>query len=105
MIPHRLMHGTAANSVQRAIEQKLTDTLKPLLLKVTNESHMHRGHAGVQDTDSTETHFSIVVVSEAFTDMSRLDRQRLVNKLLKDQFDNGLHAATMMCKAPNDPSR
>lgn len=90
------------STIQKSIERKLTDSLTPVTLTVTNESHMHRGHAGVQGTTSTETHFNINIVSEKFTNMSRIDRQRLVNNLLKEEFDNGLHAAAMVCKSPSE---
>lgn len=99
---YRLMHSGASKSIQSSIEAKLTQALNPIVLKVTNESHMHRGHAGVQGSTSTETHFDIEVVSDTFTSLSRVARQRLVNNLLKEEFDNGLHAVAMRCKAPND---
>lgn len=89
--------------MQTAIETKLRSALNPAVLQVTNQSHMHRGHAGVQGSTSSETHFDIVIVSESFTGMSRLERHRTVNRILKEEFDQGLHAAAIKCSAPTDP--
>ena len=59
---------------------------------------MNRGHAGVRDATVQETHFNVEIVSEHFRDKNRVERQRMVNSLLKDDFDNGLHALALSCK-------
>ena len=85
-----------------AITEKLTKSLNPARLVVTDESHMHRGHAGVQGATTKETHFNVEIVSEQFNNVNRVQRQRLVNNLLKDEFDNGLHALALSCKSPDE---
>lgn len=47
-----------------AIEQKLTQALSPTRLEITDNSHKHVGHAGAHPEG--ESHFALVVVSEAF---------------------------------------
>lgn len=85
-----------------SITEKLTNSLAPVKLVVNDDSHMHRGHAGVKDASIPETHFSIEVVSEKFAGVGRVQRQRMVNNLLSDEFANGLHAVALSCKTPEE---
>lgn len=80
-------------SRQDSIRHKITEAFEPLQFDLENESHMHSG-------PRTESHFKIFVVSAAFEDLSRVDRQRLVNDCLKSEFEEGLHALTMRLKTP-----
>lgn len=84
-----------SNRTQRIIQA--LQSLQPIELKLADDSHKHAGHvehlgdqAGVG-----ETHFHLTLVSETFEGLSRIDRQRLVNDLLADEFKNGLHALQM----------
>jgi BolA family transcriptional regulator, general stress-responsive regulator len=75
--------------------------LRPLELKVDDESHLHAGHAGSRE--GGETHFRIDVVSEAFAGKSRVERHRMVNGLLADAFSrDGLHALAIRARAPGE---
>ena len=56
--------------------------LKPVFLEVSDESHMHsRGQ---------ETHYKAVIVSEAFTGLSKVRRQQAVYAALKDAMPYAL---------------
>jgi stress-induced morphogen len=85
-----------------AITEKLYSELCPVSLVVTDESHKHRGHAEVAGSAATETHFDIQVVSNKFVGLNRVQRQRLVNDLLKQEFEIGLHAVSMSCKTADE---
>ncbi|MEQ9489768.1 MAG: BolA family protein [Alphaproteobacteria bacterium] len=84
--------------VRDRIVAKLTSAFAPTQLKVTDESAMHAGHAGAPD--GGESHFHVLVVSEAFAGQSRLDRQRAVNAVLADELAGPVHALTMTVEAP-----
>jgi BolA protein len=96
-------------SRQSRIETALTDRFQPERLKVINESHLHAGHnhSGSdhhEAFDGTgETHFRIRIVSGAFSGMSRIERHRAVNALLKDELDGGLHAMAVEASARENP--
>ncbi|MDX2274464.1 MAG: BolA family protein [Hyphomonadaceae bacterium] len=83
---------------------RITDTLrtqfKPDALEVIDESGFHAGHAGARP--GGETHFRIRMVSAAFLAKSRVDRQRLINAALREEFENGLHALAMELRAPGE---
>lgn len=82
------------------ITQTLQERLHPSQLTVTDESEQHRGHGGWRE--GGETHFRVYIVSDAFTGKSRVDRHRLVNDVLKEAFDRGLHALAVQAKAPGE---
>ena len=48
-------------SVEKIIESKLQEELKPMKLVIDNVSHQHAGHAGSPGTG--ESHFDVAVVS------------------------------------------
>ncbi|NIR32170.1 MAG: BolA/IbaG family iron-sulfur metabolism protein [Gammaproteobacteria bacterium] len=75
--------------VQRLIEEKLAAGLDPLHLEVTNESHRHNVPPG------SESHFKVVLVSDAFADRSLVQRHRMVHELLADPMARGIHALAL----------
>ncbi|WP_134500442.1 BolA family protein [Microvirga pakistanensis] len=82
------------------ITQTLQERLQPSQLTVMDESEQHRGHGGWRE--GGETHFRVYIVSNAFSGKSRVERHRLVNEVLKDAFDRGLHALAVQAKAPGE---
>lgn len=68
----------------------LQKAFSPESLEVIDESHHHEGHGGW--SESGETHFRIRIKSAAFDGKSRLSQHRLVNDVLKDELQGGLHA-------------
>ena len=75
--------------------------MHPTALSVENESWKHAGHSG--DDGSGETHFAVAVESAAFAGLSRVERQRLVNRALADLIaPGGIHALAIKAKAPNE---
>ncbi len=79
--------------LETRIRQQLADALAPVHLELVNESHMHSGPA-------TESHFNLVVVSDAFQGKRLVGRHRLVYGALGDQLRAGLHALTMKTLTP-----
>ncbi len=72
------------------IDAALRERLQPISLTVVDESHQHIGHAGWRE--GGETHFRLDIVSAAFAGKSRVERHRMVNEVLADAFQLGLHA-------------
>jgi BolA-like protein 1 len=81
-------------SVAETIREKIQTSLSPAHLEVDNESHMHSVPKG------SETHFKVLVVSEAFSGMSPVDRHRKVNAVLSAEFSSGLHALSLRTLTP-----
>jgi BolA-like protein 1 len=79
---------------QERIERALADAFGPEQLVVENESHTHSVPKG------SETHFKVLVVSEAFAGQGLVARQRRVNELLRGEFAEGLHALSLRLLTP-----
>ena len=90
-------------SVADTIRAKLTERFTPIRLEISDESHRHAGHEGARPEG--ETHFSITIVSAAFTGESRVARQRLVYQTLADELATRVHALSLTTLAPNEDMR
>jgi BolA family transcriptional regulator, general stress-responsive regulator len=88
------------NPLSRASRMKnlLKTQFAPAMLELVDESSRHAGHAGA--APGGETHFHLKLVSTVFEGRSRLDRQRLVNAALGEEFNTGLHALSLDLKTP-----
>jgi BolA protein len=86
--------------VAATIEAKLTTAFAPLRLKVTDESHKHKGHAGARPEG--ESHFHVEIVSGAFAGKSRVERQRLVYAALAEEMAGQVHALATKILTPDE---
>jgi BolA protein len=80
------------------IEAALRETLQPAALQITDDSHLHAGHAGAREG----RHFSVRIVSERFNDLSRIKRHRLVYDALHLLIPRGIHALAIDARAPGE---
>jgi BolA protein len=87
-------------SVEASIKLKLTEGLSPDKLVIVNESHKHSGHAGSPGTG--ESHFNVMVVSQAFLGLHKVARFRKVHKILKEELDGPIHALSLELKTPDE---
>ena len=85
-------------SVAETIRRKLTLDLSPARLVVLDESHRHAGHAGARPEG--ETHFRVEIVTAAFAGLSRIERQRLVHRLLSEELAGPVHALSLATLTP-----
>lgn len=68
---------TSTGVIANAILDVLADNLQPMYLKLDNESHQHAGYF-----DGKESHFRLVVASQAFKDMRLVARHQVVYALV-----------------------
>jgi BolA family transcriptional regulator, general stress-responsive regulator len=87
-------------SVADTIRRKLIERFAPIRLTLEDESHRHAGHEGVRP--GGETHFSVTIVSAAFTGHSRVARQRLVYQTLAKELATRVHALSLTTLAPDE---
>jgi BolA protein len=74
--------------------------LQPIDLEVIDESEQHRGHGGWRE--GGETHFRVKIRSALFDSLSRVERHRRVNDLLKPEFARGMHALAVVARASHE---
>ena len=84
--------------VAQAIENKLSKELTPARLEIEDDSARHHGHAGARPEG--ESHFNVTVVSAKFEGMSRIERQRLVYRLLVEEMKTDIHALALTTLTP-----
>jgi stress-induced morphogen len=82
----------------------LQSSFSPVQLEIEDESAKHAGHAAQKGVTGGQTHYRVVMVSEAFAGMSRLARSRAVHAALDAEFKTGLHALSLVLKAPAEAS-
>jgi stress-induced morphogen len=94
-------HRTLSNAYQ------ITDALKPSSLEIHNDSSLHAHHQAMAGNTSRETHFRVVITSDAFTSKMQPARHRMVYALLKEEMakDGGIHALQLRTRTPEEEQR
>jgi BolA protein len=75
--------------IEQTITQKLNQRFQPEHLEIINESYMHAVPPG------SESHFKVVVVSNAFEGERLVRRHQMVNEILADELAGQVHALAM----------
>ena len=89
------------------IREKLQAGLDPVRLEIEDDSGRHAGHhheGGVDGRAGGESHFNVTVVSAAFEGQGRVQRQRAVNDLLRDELAGPVHALSIRALTPAEAS-
>jgi BolA protein len=73
-------------SMQQTITDKLGENIQTSMLDVVNESSNHNVPPG------SESHFKVTLVSDDFDGKTLLARHRIINKILENELNGGIHA-------------
>lgn len=82
--------------IQKLIRTKLTEKLAPQHLEVINESAMHNVPPG------SETHFKVLIVSEAFASLSHIKRHQQIYAILSREMKESVHALSLLTYTPQE---
>ncbi|MCB0371208.1 MAG: BolA family transcriptional regulator [Bdellovibrionales bacterium] len=82
--------------VEQKIISKLQAQFQPEQLWVENESGQHAV------PENSETHFKVLIVSQKFTGLSRVERQQLIYKILAEELNSGVHALSQRTYTPEE---
>ena len=82
------------------IDALLRAGFAPSRLEIVDDSARHAGHAGARA--GGQTHYSVLLVCEAFRGQSRLARSRAVHAALATEFAAGLHALALTLRTPEE---
>lgn len=91
--------------IARIIREKLTAGLAPDRLEIEDDSGRHAGHhheGGVDGHAGGESHFNLTVVSATFEGQGRVQRQRAVNTLLREELAGPVHALSIRALTPRE---
>lgn len=76
------------------VRSMITDALPDADVEVIEEEH--------EDERSEGAHFGLVVVSDEFEGMSRVDRHRVVHDALGDSIGGEIHAVEIRAQTPEE---
>jgi BolA protein len=79
------------------IESILRERFAPVHVALRDDSANHAGHAGAT---SGGGHYQLVLVSEAFEGIGRLEQHRLVHEALAGMIGSSIHALQMTTRSP-----
>jgi BolA protein len=82
------------------MEALLRAAFRPSALSIADDSALHAGHAGA--APGGETHFTVRMVSESFSGLSRVSRSRAVHTVVGQEFQTGLHALVLILRSPDE---
>lgn len=82
--------------IQEIIEERLREGLSPLHLDIENESNQH------SVPSNSETHFRVVVVSDAFEGRRQVQCHQAVYGLLNDLIGKPVHALALHTYGPSE---
>jgi len=80
-----------------AIKEKLNKEFSPYFLEVDDVSEMHKGHKGYKEGQAT--HFAIKIKSEKFYGRKKVEIHRLINSILVEEWENGVHSISINAEA------
>jgi BolA protein len=98
--PFQELKITSMGAIFEAIQLKLTDAFQPSRLEIEDDSARHAGHAGANP--GGESHFNVVIESQAFAGAAKVARQRMVYRALADELAGPLHALSVRALAPGE---
>lgn len=87
-------------AISEAIRTKLTAAFQPTRLEIEDDSARHAGHSGARE--GGESHFNVVIQSQAFAGVNRVARQRKVYHALAEELAGPLHALSVKALAPGE---
>jgi BolA protein len=87
-----------AGSVPAMLRSRLS-ALAPQVLEIQDDSASHIGHEGAAGGGG---HFSLLIVSDAFSGLSRLARHQRVLREVADLVPYPIHALSIRALAPDE---
>jgi BolA protein len=93
--------GVTEGVTAERLQQVLQAALAPSAIEVQDDSHLHAGHAGAREG----RHFTVRLVSPAFTGLSRVARHRLVYDAARTLIAEGIHALAIEARSPTELQR
>ncbi len=89
---------SASDRIER-MRSRLHAALRPTVLDVVDESHLHAGHAGAR---SGRGHYRLRIVSREFEGLLPLARHRAVYEALGDMMQTDIHALSIQALTPEE---
>ena len=82
-------------NLEEQITSKIQKAFEPEHLEFLNESHLHEGIA-------TDSHFNLLLVSQHFKNLKKVQRHQAVYKLLSEELAGPVHALALHLYSPEE---
>jgi BolA protein len=79
-----------------AIRERLENAFPGGRIQITDESHLHAGHAGAR---TGKGHFAVEIVTGTFSGQDKVHRHRLIYAALGDLMQTDIHALRIDARA------
>jgi BolA protein len=89
---------SASDRIER-MRSRLHEALRPTVMDVVDESHLHAGHAGAR---SGRGHYRLRIVSRQFEGLLPLARHRAVYEALGEMMQTDIHALSIEALTPEE---
>ena len=76
--------------IEKTIKKKIAESFSPSHYQFINFSSQHKKH--YHGNDDEVSHVKLVIVSKIFEDLNKIDRERRVHKILKDEIAQAIHS-------------
>ena len=77
-------------NLEKIITEKINKNFSPDFFKIINFSDKHKNH--YLEDDNETSHIKLIIVSKSFDNLSKIDRERVVHKLLSEEISNYIHS-------------
>ena len=78
-------------NIKENIKIKINSNLSPDFIKIIDFSSQHKNHYDNKNSEPI-SHLSLIIVSDHFYRLSRIDRERKVHKILDEEIKRHLHS-------------
>jgi BolA family transcriptional regulator, general stress-responsive regulator len=82
------------------IEEIIKKKLKIKNIKIIDNSYLHKNHKG--NNGSEYSHIKIEIISDDFKGKSHIERHRMIQDILKNEFSQGLHSLEIKAKTSTE---
>ena len=89
-------------TTKEKIEKFLKEKLAPEYCEITDDSHLHAGHAGAKESGGG--HFSVVIISQNFAGLPLIKRHRMIYDALKE-IKSEIHALAIKAMTSDESRR
>lgn len=79
--------------------RELLGGLQPIRVEITDDSHLHAGHAGARDGGG---HYRLTIVSPQFIGKSTMARHRMIYSALENMMQRDIHALNITAITPDE---
>ena len=93
--------------LRKLIAEQINEAFRPSTFEIHNDSGLHSHHKAMQGSTSKETHFRLVITSDAFKSKMQPARHRMVYAVLKEELEKegGIHALQLRTRTPDEEEK